>query len=141
MKRTTNRPAAVAVELALCLPLLCFIMVALAELCLVGIAASNLQNTTSSASILCSQGKDNCTAGAIRTTCNVPNDWTIKVDTNATNRKDAYGQTIYTATITVSAPYQWMIPGVSGLVSSDPSNLPDTLTRTATTPIINSPPE
>ena len=137
MRTKHERRGAVAVEMALCAPLVAFALVALADLSLVGLTASNVQTATQSASILCSQNKDNATAGAIRTTLDIPQDWTIKVDTNATNKKDANGQTIYTATITISAPYSWMTPGIASLLSDSESTLPDTITRRAITPIIN----
>lgn len=141
MRTKPTRPAAICVELALCAPIVCFALVALADLALVGLTASNVQTTTSAATTLCSQAKANCKEDTIRQVCNVPNDWTISVSTAKSNAKDAYGQWIYTANITISAPYTWMTPFVSDMVSSDQSNLPNYITRNATTPIINPPPD
>lgn len=135
-----NRPASVAVEMALCAPVVCFALVALADLCLASATASNVQTATASANTLCSQGIQNCHRHKIRHVCGIPHAWKIDVTTQETSATDAYGQPIYTATITITAPYEWMTPGADFFNTGDTKGPPNTITRTTTTPILNSPP-
>lgn len=138
--RPIKRRGAVAVEMAICAPFVCFALVAMMDLVLASLTASNVQTATAAASTLVSQNKKNAHRHVIRQVCGIPKSWHIEVTTAPTTATDAYGQTIYTATITISAPYEWMTIGVSSLVGGDGTGPANKIVRTATTPIINSPP-